>query len=871
MADPITQVVQSLGLVTAYGYAKSKGYTGTEEEFAEAAAAIGQGAATASAAAEAASEDAETATTAAGTATTKATAAATSASEAYGYMQGAEAASGDATTAKNAAEGYASTASAKATAAAYSEYNAGLAAGASSDYALVSQDHSEDSEAWAVGTKNGTDVPATAEQYNNNAKYYADQAETQVGDASASATAAASSATAAAASAVSAEAWATGGSGGTASATNNAKYYSEQAAASAATLTLDATLTSATQAAQAKATGDKIAETQGILTGIFVESGIELEWAQGSIGSSGSISTSDTRVRTSRYYTGDAKVRLVIPAGLKIFPHYYAAETGTDGHVGAGWITEAGDHILTPSADYFRLVCAYAGDTAILPEAASGVEIYTMGFTDKTLTQDDKAADAKTVGERLGAADSAIQQNAAETQETMDCILTLTSGGTYNGFTSDKLQWEKGSISASGANTAGNNRIRTVGWFKFPNYASHGAEVQISADNGFKFRFLWGTYDADSDTYTKVSETGSAIDQTIYTVPASVIVAGYYFRLLMANANNDNIIVPADSSNLSFAIRDENGEATEAFPSYFSEQLDEAVSSVRDNMQSVGINGETFIFMSDLHWAYNEKHSPALTGNIVSRTGIRKIICGGDIMSDEKPYTKRVDNAIGCVQGFQKHADFHVAIGNHDALSATPKAAQYAIYHKHLDYGIVYGEPCYFYFDNPTTKTRFIFLDTGNYVSSLDANQETWLTNTLDDTPVGWHILVFEHIIYNSNNWDVGLKPENLYRTTFAESVCTILDDFNAEDNGTKVEAFFGGHVHIDADFSTPGGIPIILIDCDCSQTKTTKADGTTKNYDKGTVTEQCFDIVTISYTESVIDCVRVGRGQNRTFQYGEP
>jgi len=60
MPDEVTQVVKNLGLVTAYGYAKAGGYTGTEEEFEEAAAAIAAGAAsaTASAAAAALSETA---------------------------------------------------------------------------------------------------------------------------------------------------------------------------------------------------------------------------------------------------------------------------------------------------------------------------------------------------------------------------------------------------------------------------------------------------------------------------------------------------------------------------------------------------------------------------------------------------------------------------------------------------------------------------------------------------------------------------------------------------------------------------------------------------------------------------------------------
>lgn len=50
-----------------------------------------------------------------------------------------------------------------------------------SQHADASQAHSLNSEAWADGKKNGVDVPSTAPQYHNNAKYWADQAQAIVG------------------------------------------------------------------------------------------------------------------------------------------------------------------------------------------------------------------------------------------------------------------------------------------------------------------------------------------------------------------------------------------------------------------------------------------------------------------------------------------------------------------------------------------------------------------------------------------------------------------------------------------------------------------------------------------------------------------
>lgn len=102
-------------------------------------AAIGDIVDTVTEAAETATTAAQTATTQAGTATTKAGEAASSASSA----------SADATSA------------------------AGSAASA--------DDSAEDSEAWAVGQRDGQDVPTTDETYHNNAKYWAEQASQAAG------------------------------------------------------------------------------------------------------------------------------------------------------------------------------------------------------------------------------------------------------------------------------------------------------------------------------------------------------------------------------------------------------------------------------------------------------------------------------------------------------------------------------------------------------------------------------------------------------------------------------------------------------------------------------------------------------------------
>lgn len=97
---------------------------------------------------------------------------------------------------------------------------------ASAGFASNAEDSAEDSEAWAVGKRNGVDVSSSDDTYHNNSKYYSEQSESHVEDA---------------------EAWATGKRGGTDVGSsdetyhNNSKYYKEQAATSATNASSSAT------------------------------------------------------------------------------------------------------------------------------------------------------------------------------------------------------------------------------------------------------------------------------------------------------------------------------------------------------------------------------------------------------------------------------------------------------------------------------------------------------------------------------------------------------------------------------------------------------------------------------------------------------
>jgi hypothetical protein len=127
-----------------------------------------------------------------------------------------------------------------------------------------------ESEAWAVGTKDGVAVESDDAQYHNNSKYYSQQASQKATNAANSATASANSATASANSAINSansatlsESWAIGGTNTRSGEDiNNSKYYSQQSASSAtASANSASSARTSEQAAKVSEDNAKMSET----------------------------------------------------------------------------------------------------------------------------------------------------------------------------------------------------------------------------------------------------------------------------------------------------------------------------------------------------------------------------------------------------------------------------------------------------------------------------------------------------------------------------------------------------------------------------------------------------------------------------------
>lgn len=125
---------------------------------------------------------AQQATEAAFSASQSQEAAASSAQSASQSAQTASSATTSAISAKTAAESAQEAAQAAKESAASSASAAAQDAQSATQAAAAAMQDADDAEAWAVGKRNGADVPSTDPAYHNNAKYYKDQAQAVVGD-----------------------------------------------------------------------------------------------------------------------------------------------------------------------------------------------------------------------------------------------------------------------------------------------------------------------------------------------------------------------------------------------------------------------------------------------------------------------------------------------------------------------------------------------------------------------------------------------------------------------------------------------------------------------------------------------------------------
>lgn len=308
-------------------------------------------------------------------------------------------------------------------------------------------------------------------------------------------------------------------------------------------------------------------------------------------------------------------------------------------------------------------------------------------------------------------------------------------------------------------------------------------------------------------------------------------------------------------------------------PEYYREHLATAIAKINSDINSnkatlehnYGTDIESFVFITDVHWAANKKHSPALIKAVLDATPIRTVICGGDFIQESNE-TKA--GAVAEIKDFTNQItqipcyEYYCVYGNHDnnSINGAALALQFT---KEEQFNLLYAPfadkpnvhwiweeaPTIFatqpvkndyYVDHPRTKTRFLCIDWNNPLSDA---RKAWMSDVLDKDD-GYRVIVIYHGIYSGSGGTISDEHTD---------IMDIIEDYRG-----KVVAVFCGHAHQDyiKDYYEDGSVPVILTANDTFRPATMT---------EGTITEQCFDVVVVDYGQNIIKLTRIGRGSNRT------
>ena len=328
--------------------------------------------------------------------------------------------------------------------------------------------------------------------------------------------------------------------------------------------------------------------------------------------------------------------------------------------------------------------------------------------------------------------------------------------------------------------------------------------------------------------------------------------------------------------------------AEEGLPSYYGEHLAKVVARV-GTLAGSCVDG--FWFITDLHTPRNRLKSGPLLARLVRTTPIRKVLSGGDLPEafgggGEKDkatvdrtidvwrnvYVKPIEAAGGIV---------YAAKGNHDFTVRSSAKAQTGFTYSGLETkriltegnerrGVVTNpddpEACYYYFDNPLTKLRYIVADTTDSVSDrpywavafgMHEKQLNWLdTQAFGTLPAGWSAVVMHHIPVT------GVVGSDEDVKTFA-AFRSLLNRFR-----DRVLLDLTGHHHCEMQ-TFQNGIWHVTNPCDAAYrdyiNRSKPWCPNLPKKDAGTIYEQTFDAVQIDAARKLIHFTRVGGGGDRT------
>ena len=362
------------------------------------------------------------------------------------------------------------------------------------------------------------------------------------------------------------------------------------------------------------------------------------------------------------------------------------------------------------------------------------------------------------------------------------CLFARTPSGIINGYNTD-------CVSISGTATSYNGVITEDGWYVFSG----------------RINRLDGTNLVVNVKAYKIGESlQEKLDKKVDKSDIASLAGGNGYALSVG-ADMVKDAVPAEP------WFDEVSNDGTTYGTY----LDDKIDSVPE--------GDSFIFISDVHYKKNKKQSAKLIDYVRRRLGIKTVIHGGDVLNEASTVAAAAKEWLDFNRDFvfRIGGDFKQVCGDHDHNGRYADIGQAFSYQfvqrvmngyniKELHYDTIYDEQVkgiaianswsendmkeynalkkmHYYFDDSTIKTRFIILhtgwsgDVGMAVDKLGSGvlsesyalylQMDFLHQSLLSAPSNYNVVVIGHNVIGNNSYSTTVDGTTVKRYNVNELV----------------------------------------------------------------------------------------------------
>lgn len=339
-----------------------------------------------------------------------------------------------------------------------------------------------------------------------------------------------------------------------------------------------------------------------------------------------------------------------------------------------------------------------------------------------------------------------------------------------------------------------------------------------------------------------------------------------YFRIVVRQKTGNNEWSPLESV-IQF-IQDKENEsnfelAERCARDTFEQEIRETAEEVR-KVQQRDTLALSFLLCTDTHYTINGTWQDTIqnmrcVSEQIRLDGILHLGDSTDGMLPKKITTDYVQMVFADIEKLQM--PFYYILGNHDYNYFRSNPQRFSEAEMRSLY--LNGKPeKYYYQDFEDQKLRMIFLDSflpeRKVRYGFSEEELDWLEVLLEEMEPEWFVLVCSHVppVARLHYWS-----DEIYGS---HRLLSILKRYQSESGG-RLLGFINGHNHADAvDYGE--GFPVISIGCTKCEYFTDKKpeDSHTWERELHTVSQDLWDVMTISVENRTIDFTRFGAGENR-------